>query len=142
MQTFNLDTLSSKSPSRRRMLASAGGAALGLACLGKTAIASAIVDSARTNLTAASFTPFIDGYFKVFNGGEAMPTLKLVKVLLQSRGNRPASLRDPFSLILASQDGLQLAAEVYRVQLPDQRWMEMFLSPISADSMRYEAAFN
>jgi hypothetical protein len=142
MQPFNLEFVSSKISSRRQILAGTGSVALCLTSLGKAALASALVDSRKAKVTAASFTPFVDQYFKVYNAGQSMPTLKLVKVLLQPRGNRPAALRDPFSLILASQDGLKLAAGIHRVQLPDQRWTEMFLSPISPDSLRYEAAFN
>ena len=105
-------------------------------------MAAALVDHRTPQLTAASFTPFVDKYLKVYADGGPMPTLKLVKVLLQSRGNRPTNLRDPFSLILTSMDGLVLTSEAHQVQLPDLRWVEMFLSPITADGTKYEAAFN
>ncbi|HEV2674550.1 MAG TPA: hypothetical protein VGV37_08415 [Aliidongia sp.] len=122
-------------------MAGAGTVAIGLAGLGKVAWAGAMVDHRTPQITAATFTPFVDGYFKVYNDGKPMPTLKLVKILQQARGTRPSALRDPFSLILATMDGLPLAADLHRVQLPDRQWVDMFLSPISSDSTRYEAAF-
>ena len=141
MQPISLFGFASKLSSRRQMLVGAGSAAVCLAGLSKTALAGAMVDHRTVQITAATFTPFVDGYFKVYNDGSAMPTLKLVKVLQQPRGNRPAGLRDPFSLILARMDGLALASDIHKVQLPDLRWVEMFLSPITPDSSRYEAAF-
>jgi hypothetical protein len=141
MQPLSALGFTSRLSSRRQVLAGAGGVAVCLAGFGKAALADMLVDHRSPQVTAATFTPFVDGYFKVYNDGSPMPTLKLVKVLQQARGSRPTGLRDPFSLILARMDGLVLAPDVHRVQLPDQRWVEMFLSPISPDSSRYEAAF-
>lgn len=141
MQPTSVFGFASKVSSRRQILVGAGSAAVCLAGFSKTVLAGATVDHRAAQITAATFTPFVDGYFKVYSDGSPMPTLKLVKVLQQPRGNRPTGLRDPFSLILARMDGLALASDVHKVQLPDLRWVEMFLSPITPDASRYEAVF-
>ena len=129
----------STSRSRRQVLIGAGSMAV---CLG--ALSAPVLANAGTTapITAASFTPCIDQLFFVDDGGSPRPSLKLVKVLQMPRSKRPNGLRDPFSLIFTNPSGIELASDTYEVLHPQLGWIPMFLSPISSDFSRYEAAFS
>ena len=130
------------SRSRRHVLIGAGGAAVWLGGLVKPALAAALVGDKAAQISAANFKSAVGQLFYVDDGGSPKPALKLVKVVEMTRGKRPKGLRDPFSLIFANPDDAELAPQTYDVLCPVLGWMPMFLSPISPNASKYEAAFN
>jgi hypothetical protein len=126
-------------PSRRKLLAGGGAAALAMATAALPAMGQALA-SVAGQVTAAQFLPYVNFGFLV-SGPNTTTSLKLVRVEQLKRGRRPTELRDPFSLLFRDPFGGMLKPQVYQVQDPAGNTVPMFLSPVLKDSGFYEAVF-
>lgn len=131
--------------SRRQVIVGAAGAAAAVLGLEGAPLAAVLSGSAGQPPVAATFQPFIGQDFLLsdrLSGGQTQAVLRLLQVVPQSRGARPSSLPNPFSLIFGSPWNATVAAQTYTVTLPDHKSMAMFITPVSTNPYRYEAPFN
>ncbi|MGA7730024.1 MAG: hypothetical protein WCD37_02000 [Chloroflexia bacterium] len=97
--------------------------------------------------TANTFTPYIDGTFRVFPNSPSPVDLVLTSVTeMQSsyRGGPGAAQRTPFSIIFRGPMNAFLPQQIYPMEHSEIGAFEIFLVPIGPDSggMQYEAVFN
>jgi hypothetical protein len=123
--------------SRRQVLAGTG--SLALAIIGSLPWASA---RAAQGYGATSFEPYVgQGFLVIANQGNT--ALRLVRVVTYPRGNRPASLPDPFSLIFRDYGGSEpLPAQLVEIEHAGVGRLTVYLNPITNDPSYYEVAFN
>jgi hypothetical protein len=92
--------------------------------------------------SADRFLPYIGQGFLV-TGNNLNVALHLVKVEKYQRGNRPASLPDPFSLIFRSVSGTApIPAEMVHIEHAGLGSITVYLNPITKKGGFYEVAFN
>jgi|SRR5271163_760373 len=124
-------------PSRRQIMIGTGSLAVATMGLVPWALA-----QPAGGYSAASFAPYIGQGFLV-TGDNVNTSLRLIKIETYPRGNRPASLRDPFSLIFRDVSSTEaLPAEIVEIAHTGVGRISVFLHPITKNPTYYEAAFN
>jgi hypothetical protein len=124
-------------PTRRRVVALAGAAGIGMAGFSPSSVAWAAVTAQPT---PESFASMVNSDFGVWEG-DGYTRLRLVEVRRYKRGHRPHGLPQPFSLFFFGPPGRQLASDTYEVEAPDGGRSRMFVTPVGGRSL-YEAPFN
>jgi hypothetical protein len=96
-------------------------------------------------VSLATFAEHVGTKFQLHFGGQAPLEVELVHTTaLGFKQNRPAPLREPFSLIFRSHADFYLPQRIYQLEHIALGTLEIFLVPIEPDEhgMRYEAVFN